>query len=128
MTQLLTVSEAAERLSVSERTIYRLLEDRELERIKVGATTRIPESDIERFVDRRRPLTAGQLRAFHALAHQLDKEAGRERGESKREALAAATKLFSRQIKSPLDLRVFEASHVLDALEHELISAQSRSS
>lgn len=44
--QLLTVRSVAERLSVSTRTVNRMLSDGRLEKIKIGHNTRIPESAV----------------------------------------------------------------------------------
>jgi excisionase family DNA binding protein len=52
--RLLTIGEAAERLNVSRATVYRLLDDRELPRIKVRVHTRIAERDLIDLVERRR--------------------------------------------------------------------------
>ena len=42
-----TVSEAAEILKVSERTIYRAIQKSELTVLRIGRTTRIPESSFQ---------------------------------------------------------------------------------
>ena len=48
-----TVTEAAETLGVSPRTIYRLLTAGDLVAIKVRSATRIPEESLQRFVAER---------------------------------------------------------------------------
>lgn len=45
---LLTVSETARRLSVSERLIWRAISERALNAVKLGRATRIPTSEVER--------------------------------------------------------------------------------
>lgn len=47
MDQLLTVKEAAHRLSCSEAAIRKWLYQRRLPRVKVGRLTRIRQSDLE---------------------------------------------------------------------------------
>ena len=51
-TALLTISEVAERLSISARTVRRLVDRRELAETRVGRSVRIPLSSVEDFVDR----------------------------------------------------------------------------
>lgn len=51
---LLTVAEAAERLSVSEKTIRRLIETKQLPVIRVGCSVRIEPGDLERYIAIRR--------------------------------------------------------------------------
>ena len=48
-----TVTETAETLGVSPRTIYRLLTAGDLVAIKVRSATRIPEESLQRFVAER---------------------------------------------------------------------------
>ena len=55
--RLLTITEAAQQLNVSRATVYRLLGERELQRIKVRAHTRIAEADLVALVERRRAET-----------------------------------------------------------------------
>ena len=44
--QLLSVAEAAELLGVSRMTVYRLIRDGDLQRVKVRGASRIPESSL----------------------------------------------------------------------------------
>jgi excisionase family DNA binding protein len=46
---LLSVGEAAERLGISERSVFRLLESGELPARKIGRRTLIRADDLERF-------------------------------------------------------------------------------
>lgn len=49
----ITVKETASRLSVSTRTVYRLMDSRALPSFKVGAKTRrISEADLDSFIER----------------------------------------------------------------------------
>lgn len=50
MSDLLTVDEAAVRLSCSRRTVYKLIAERRLASLKVGDLRRIREDEIERFL------------------------------------------------------------------------------
>jgi excisionase family DNA binding protein len=52
-TKLLTVNEVAATLGCGRTLVYELLGRRELNHIKIGRLTRIPPSEIERFVRRR---------------------------------------------------------------------------
>ncbi|MEZ5101179.1 MAG: helix-turn-helix domain-containing protein [Thermoleophilia bacterium] len=103
---LVTVREAARLLSVSERTIWQLLEHGELTRRKVGRATRVSVRDLHTFarggvllVPAQEPLeepdaTTGQLRAFHAKAGAIDLARRWEKGEAKRRALERVRERF----------------------------------
>jgi excisionase family DNA binding protein len=52
--RLLTIGETAERLAVSRATVYRLLDEHELPRIRVRSHLRIAEADVESLIGRRR--------------------------------------------------------------------------
>jgi excisionase family DNA binding protein len=52
--RLLTISQTAERLAISRATVYRLLDERELTRIRIRSHTRISEADVEDLIARRR--------------------------------------------------------------------------
>jgi excisionase family DNA binding protein len=52
--RLLTIGETAERLNVSRATVYRLLDEHELPRIRVRAHVRIAERDVDDLIERRR--------------------------------------------------------------------------
>lgn len=49
-TVVVSYLEAAEMLSVSERTVWQLVRDKKLKALRIGRAVRIPISDIERFV------------------------------------------------------------------------------
>jgi len=51
---LLTVPEAAAKLGISRSSFYELIRGKKLEIVKIGRSTRIPESDIVSFVERLR--------------------------------------------------------------------------
>ncbi|MFI6168925.1 helix-turn-helix domain-containing protein [Nocardia sp. NPDC051052] len=57
---LLTVTEAHTRLRISKWSLYRLIHERELTTVKVGARRFVPVSEVERFV--RDLVTAGGSR------------------------------------------------------------------
>ena len=48
--QLQTIDEAAERLRLKPRTVRRWIFLRKVDYVKVGASVRIPESEIERII------------------------------------------------------------------------------
>lgn len=50
---LLTVSEVASTMRVSNMTVYRLIKRGELAAVRVGKSYRIRETDLERFLDAR---------------------------------------------------------------------------
>lgn len=50
--QLLNIQEAAERLGVSVRTIYRLFDERKLPRVKIRGCARVRADDLNRYVER----------------------------------------------------------------------------
>lgn len=50
MSEVLTVSEVAERLRVSDLTVYRLIHARELVAYKVGNLWRIDAEDLENYI------------------------------------------------------------------------------
>jgi excisionase family DNA binding protein len=52
--RLLTVPQAAEALSVCERTVWRWIEAGEIEIYRLGRAVRIAEDELVRFLERRR--------------------------------------------------------------------------
>lgn len=52
--RLLTVPQAAEALSVCERTVWRWIEAGEIETYRLGRTVRIAEDELVRFLEKRR--------------------------------------------------------------------------
>jgi excisionase family DNA binding protein len=59
---LLTISEAATLLRVSRATVYRLLTERELPRIRVRGHSRIARADVAALIERRRAESVARLR------------------------------------------------------------------
>jgi excisionase family DNA binding protein len=52
--RLLTVPEAAEALSLSERTVWRRIKAQEIECYRLGGVVRIAEDELIRFLENRR--------------------------------------------------------------------------
>ena len=52
--RLLTIRETAELLRVSERTVYGLLDNRAIRRVRIGGATRIEHDEIVRYLDAQR--------------------------------------------------------------------------
>ena len=48
--RLLTIPEAAEALSVSRSSVYRLFEARQLAWVQIGGSRRVASTEIERFI------------------------------------------------------------------------------
>ncbi len=128
-TSLLTIGEVADRLAVSVRTVRNLANAGELRKLKIRSSTRFEPGDVDAYIARLRgarqgpaaiPITDGQLRAFHAKAHALDRELDEPRNTSKVAALEYATALLGRTITSPSDLSAPEATKILDYLDVEL--------
>lgn len=49
---MLTIPEVAQRLRVGRMTVYRLIAAGELERIKIGAAARVPETSLTAYLVR----------------------------------------------------------------------------
>ena len=56
---LLTVSEVASAMRVSNMTVYRLIKAGELPAVRVGKNYRLRETDLERFLEERSVRTEG---------------------------------------------------------------------
>jgi excisionase family DNA binding protein len=52
---LLTIQEAAKRLSLSESKVYRMTIAGELDSIHIGRAVRVPEKAIQKLIDQHRP-------------------------------------------------------------------------
>jgi len=52
---LVTIKEAAKRLSISESKVYRMTLDGELESIHIGRAVRVPEKAIDNLINKQRP-------------------------------------------------------------------------
>ena len=49
--KLLTIKEAADRMSVSDKTVYRLINWGKLKRVKIGGATRISEDELNEYME-----------------------------------------------------------------------------
>lgn len=49
--KMLTVNEAAEKMSVSSKTVYRLMGNGLLRKVKIGRSTRISEDDLNGYLE-----------------------------------------------------------------------------
>jgi excisionase family DNA binding protein len=52
---LLTIKEAAKRLSLSQSKVYRMTIDGELESIHIGRAVRVPEKAVDDLINQQRP-------------------------------------------------------------------------
>lgn len=52
--KLLTVKEVMEIFKLSRSTVYRLIESKELESVKIGRSIRIKESSLEKYFNERK--------------------------------------------------------------------------
>ena len=50
--KMLTVKEAAEKMSVSTKTVYRLMGNGILSKVKIGRSTRVSEDDLNAYLER----------------------------------------------------------------------------
>jgi len=66
-TSWLGTPEAAERLGITQRTLYRLIDEGQLPAYKMGRVFRVKESDLEVFLDQSR-VTPGSLRHLYPEA------------------------------------------------------------
>lgn len=57
---LLNMKQVAQKLGVSERTIYRLMEEEELHPFKMGKSWKFEQADIDAYIERLRQETAIQ--------------------------------------------------------------------
>lgn len=58
MAELLSLTQAAQQLGVSERTVYRLMESGELHPFKMGKFWKFDQSDIDEYISRQRQTSA----------------------------------------------------------------------
>ncbi|MEX2324267.1 MAG: helix-turn-helix domain-containing protein [Nitriliruptoraceae bacterium] len=66
-TEWLSTKEAARRLGITPRTLYRLIDDGQLTAYKFGRVIRLQESDVEQFIDQSR-IQPGELGHLYADA------------------------------------------------------------
>lgn len=50
--KMLTVNEAARNMSVSTKTVYRLMGNGQLRKVKIGRSTRISEDDLNGYLEK----------------------------------------------------------------------------
>jgi excisionase family DNA binding protein len=63
-TSWLGTPEAAERLGITQRTLYRLIDEGHIPAYRLGRVFRVKESDLEQFLDRSR-VAPGSLRHLY---------------------------------------------------------------
>lgn len=122
---LVTVPEAARLLSVGERTVWQLLEDGQLTRVKLGRSTRVQVGELHALV-RGQAVTAqveepeispGQSRAFHAKAGAVDRARRWPQGQAKKRALEQVAIRFRLDETPHTDqLSMRQASWAIDLL------------
>jgi excisionase family DNA binding protein len=54
MTRLLTIQEVKEQLSLSRSSVYRLIDEKELERVYINSAPRVVSDSVEAFIQRLR--------------------------------------------------------------------------
>lgn len=52
--KFLTIRQVAEELGVSERSVWRRIEDEELPRYQFGSSTRVKREDLDAYIDKNR--------------------------------------------------------------------------
>ena len=67
LTTWLGTPEAAERLGITQRTLYRLIDEGQIPAYKMGRVLRVKESDLEVFLDQSR-VQPGSLRHLYPEA------------------------------------------------------------
>lgn len=60
LSEIMTPSEVAERLKVTERTIYKYLANGELEAVKIGRVWRITQEQLKSFLEKKTQNRRGQ--------------------------------------------------------------------
>jgi excisionase family DNA binding protein len=77
MSKLLSITEIAQSLGVSERTVYRLMIQGELHPFKMGKSWRFDQSDLDAYIARKREESAMKLqkkREAGELGEKLEEE------------------------------------------------------
>jgi len=59
--EVMTIPEVAEYLKVTRQTIHRLMKDGKIKAFKIGRSTRILRSEIERFIQEQMKQSNGQI-------------------------------------------------------------------
>ncbi|MEX0835533.1 MAG: helix-turn-helix domain-containing protein [Nitriliruptor sp.] len=70
----LSTKEAARRLGIANRTLYRLIDEGQVTAYKFGRVIRIQESDVEGFIEAAR-IAPGSLEHLYADQQQLESDA-----------------------------------------------------
>ena len=73
-TSWLGTPEAAERLGITQRTLYRLIDDGQIPAYRMGRVFRVKESDLELFLEQSR-VAPGSLRHLYPDTKTSDTEA-----------------------------------------------------
>jgi excisionase family DNA binding protein len=72
MADLLSMKQVTQQLGISERTVYRLMEEDELHPFKMGKSWRFEQSDIDAYIERLRQ--ASQVRRGRPRGASEEKE------------------------------------------------------
>jgi excisionase family DNA binding protein len=72
-TEWLGTPEAAERLGITQRTLYRLIDEGQIPAYRMGRVLRVKASDLEVFLDQSR-VTPGSLRHLYPEARTVNSE------------------------------------------------------
>lgn len=64
----LTITQVASTLGVSERTIYRLMDQDELHPVKIGKSWRFDQDEVDAYVEKQRRESAEKLKAKREAA------------------------------------------------------------
>jgi excisionase family DNA binding protein len=129
--QALTVADAAARLAVHPKTVRRMLERGDLQRIRIGRAVRVDLASLDRFIaaggdrpetdgEKADPIAKEQIKALNAKCAHLARLTDSTAGDVKAKAKQLAARHFGREIESTLDLSWGEADWVLDVLAGEI--------
>jgi excisionase family DNA binding protein len=72
-TSWLGTPEAAERLGITQRTLYRLIDEGQISAYKMGRVFRVKEADLEAFLEQSR-VTPGSLRHLYPEAKTVTQD------------------------------------------------------
>lgn len=76
MDRLLNIREAAEYLSISPHTLYKLVERREVPAVKVGGSWRLSQNALRSFIDARSSASSPQVLILEPIAEERRKLVG----------------------------------------------------
>jgi excisionase family DNA binding protein len=74
MADLLSMRQVTQQLGISERTVYRLMEEGELTPFKMGKSWRFEQSDIDAYIGRLRQESAAKRGRLRGATEDEDKE------------------------------------------------------